>query len=357
MIQPLQLGSKTLSLPLIQGGMGVGVSLGNLAGHVMKEGAMGVISAAHPGYRNPTFWEDPLSANFAAIKEEVKKARTIAQGKGLCGVNIMVASQHYGDYVKAAVAANVDAIISGAGIPMDLPSYVEDDSILLAPIVSSGKVARLILKAWDRHYHRIPDFIVVEGAMAGGHLGFSKESLLDGSYPSNEAILAEVLMELQPYEAQYQKKVPVFVAGGIYDGADIAAIMAKGASGVQMATRFIATKECDAHDAFKQAIVDAREETIHLVSSPAGLPGRAVDSPLTKQIQQTRIAPSRCISCMKPCKPATTPYCISEALIQAVQGDLQHGLMFAGSNAARIQEITTVHELISTLMKELEDAQ
>lgn len=357
MIEQLQLGTRTLNLPLIQGGMGVGISLGNLAGHVMKEGAMGVISAAHPGYRKDTFWQDACTANIEALHEEVTKAKQIAQGKGLCGVNIMVASHHYEDYVKAAVAAKADAIISGAGIPLDLPKYVDNHDILLAPIVSSAKVARLILKAWDRHAQRIPDFIVIEGALAGGHLGFRKETLLSETYESNETILAGVLAELKPYEERYGHRVPVFVAGGIYDGADIAHIMAKGASGVQMATRFIATEECDASEAYKKAFLHAGKEDIHLVSSPAGLPGRAIDTAFTKKIQEKRIPPHHCIGCMKPCKPDQTPYCISEALIQAVTGNLEEGLVFAGTNAYRIQEITTVSELIATLMQELEDAQ
>lgn len=355
MIQRLQLGTKYLDIPLIQGGMGVGVSLSGLAGAVMKQGGMGVISAAHPGYRKETFWEDPLTCNIEAIHEEVKKAKEIANGKGLCGVNIMVAAHHYEDYVKAAIDAGADAIISGAGIPLDLPQYAKDADILLAPIVSSAKLARLIVKAWDRHAQRLPDFIVIEGSKAGGHLGFSYENLTANRCESNEDILIGVQKELEPYEAKYGKKIPLFVAGGIYDGKDIARMLQLGASGVQMATRFIATKECDAHPRYKEAFVQAKKEQIHLVKSPAGLPGRAIDTPFTNRIAQQRIIPSKCIGCMKPCKPATTPYCISEALIHAVQGDLTHGLVFAGENADRICEITTVPELIDELMRELKE--
>ena len=260
MSKRIPIGSKYLEKPIIQGGMGVGVSLGNLAGAVMKEGGMGVISAAHPGYRKENFWKDPLACNIEAVYEEAAKARAISGGRGLLGVNVMVASHHYEDYVKAAIGAGVDVIISGAGMPMNLPSVEGSDQVALAPIVSSGRAARLILKSWDRHYHRCPDFIVVEGSLAGGHLGFKKEELLSGKVKELSELVCEVLQEIQAYEELYQTSIPVFAAGGVYTREDIAALLNIGASGVQMATRFIATTECDADLAFKQKIVNARKE-------------------------------------------------------------------------------------------------
>lgn len=200
MSKRIPIGSKYLEKPIIQGGMGVGVSLGNLAGAVMKEGGMGVISAAHPGYRKENFWKDPLACNMEAVYEEAAKARAISGGRGLLGVNVMVASHHYEDYVKAAIGAGVDVIISGAGMPMNLPSVEGSDQVALAPIVSSGRAARLILKSWDRHYHRCPDFIVVEGSLAGGHLGFKKEELLSGKVKELSELVCEVLQEIQAYE-------------------------------------------------------------------------------------------------------------------------------------------------------------
>lgn len=354
MIPSISFRNKELSLPLIQGGMGVGVSLSSLAGHVMKEGAMGVISAAHTGYRMKNFWKDSVACNVQAIQEEIAKAKDIAQGKGLCGVNVMVASKNFEDYVRASVKGGADAIISGAGIPMKLPEYVEDESVLLAPIVSSGKVAKLILKGWDRHYHRCADFIVVEGSEAGGHLGFRVEELMEHRTPSLADILQEVLQEIKPFEEAYGRSIPVFVAGGIYTSNDIKQYLALGASGVQMATRFIATHECDANQSFKEIFVKAKKEDITFVKSPAGLPGRAIRTPYMEETQQHRFAPKRCIGCMKPCIPQTTPYCISEALIHAVQGDVENGLVFAGAKAYQIQEIVHVHDLIQELMKELE---
>lgn len=349
----MKLGNKTLEVPIIQGGMGVGISLSGLAGAVMKEGAMGVISAAHPGYRKPNFWEESKKCNCDAICEEVEKAKEIAGGKGICAVNVMVASKDYEAYIQACIDAKADAIISGAGLPLQLPDLVQDADILIAPIVSSKRAAQLILKAWDRHAKRIPDFIVIEGSEAGGHLGFKKEDLLDGTCESLDEILPQVLACVKPYEEQYQKKIPVFVAGGIYNGLDIMHFMEMGASGVQMATRFIATYECDASDAFKQAIIKADKKDMQIVKSPTGLPGRAVLTPFMQKTAIQRIPAAKCIACMHPCTPSTTPYCISEALIHSAQGDVENGLVFAGSNAYRINKMMHVHDLIKELTNEM----
>lgn len=345
----IPIGSHHLEKPIIQGGMGVGVSLGNLAGAVMKEGGMGVISAAHPGYRKEGFWKDPLACNIEALKEEAAKARAHSEGRGLLGVNVMVASHHYEEYVKAAIDAGVDAILSGAGMPMNLPAVEGSEQVALAPIVSSGRAARLILKSWDRHYHRCPDFIVVEGSLAGGHLGFKKEELQAGNVKELSELVGEVLQETKAYEELYQRSIPVFAAGGVYTREDIEALLQIGASGVQMATRFIATTECDADVAFKQKIITAGKKDITLVSSPAGLPGRAVMTSFMRRAKEGRIAPTRCIGCMKPCVPASTPYCISDALVHSVAGDVENGLVFAGANAWRITEIVSVHDLMAEL--------
>lgn len=356
MISEVKIGNKSISIPLIQGGMGVGISLSGLAGNVMKEGGMGCISAAHPGYRHPNFWKDSTQVNIQALHEEVKKAKEIANGKGLCAINVMVASKNYDDYVKASVDAGADAIICGAGIPMKLPELVGDAPIFIAPIVSSAKLAKLILRAWDSHYNRIPDFIVIEGSLAGGHLGFRAEDIEDGSAQDLETILVETLPIIAPYEEKYKQKIPVFVAGGIYEGSDIAHFLKLGASGVQMGTRFIATHECDADIKFKEMFMKAEKADINLVKSPAGLPGRAINTSFMEQSKLGRIAPTRCIACMKPCIPATTPYCISDALIAAVKGDVQDGLVFSGSNGYRIKEIVSVHDLIASLMKDMEES-
>ena len=353
MLKSVDLGGKCLEIPIIQGGMGVGISLSRLAGNVAKNGGMGVISAAHPGYREADFYADPCGANRRAIVDEVKKAKEISGGRGLVAVNLMTAAKDYDEMAKAIVKSGADAIISGAGLPLNLPKLTKGADILLAPIVSSGKAARLIASAWDRRHGTAPDFIIIEGCEAGGHLGFKREDLLENSCEKLEDILPRVQKEIQPYREKYNKKIPVFVAGGIYDGKDIAKFIQLGADGVQMGTRFIATEECDADTAFKQAVVDAKKEDIAIVQSPAGFPGRAVMNDFMKKVKERgNISISKCLDCLTPCTPQDTPYCISQALIQAAKGNIGSGLVFVGSNAWRVNEITTVEKLMNTLVSQ-----
>lgn len=357
MLKSVILKDKELKIPIIQGGMGVGVSLSNLAGNVMKEDCMGVISAAHPGFRKANFRSDSLQANCEAIQEEVDKARVISKGKGLLGINIMVASKDYAHYVKAAIKANVDAIISGAGLPLELPSLCVGSNVLLAPIVSSGKAMKLIAKMWDRRHNATPDFVVVEGSEAGGHLGFKKDDLINGTCESLEKILKDVQEELIPFREKYGKTIPVFVAGGVYDGKDIAKYIQLGADGVQMGTRFIATQECDVDIKFKEAVINSTKENIEIVQSPTGFPGRGVMNDfMRKNKERGNVSINKCLNCMIPCTPLDTPYCISEALIQSAQGNLDHGLIFVGSNAWRIEKMTTVKNLIQELISEANQA-
>ncbi|MFV0379806.1 MAG: NAD(P)H-dependent flavin oxidoreductase [Anaerorhabdus sp.] len=347
----LKIKDKMLPFPIIQGGMGVGVSLSSLAGNVMKQGCMGVISAAHPGYRASNFRQDSITANVQAILEESKKAREISGGKGLLAINIMAASKDYITYVKAAVRAKIDAIISGAGLPLDLPSYVEDNSILLAPIVSSGKAAKLICRAWDKRHNKIPDFIVIESSEAGGHLGFKKDDLLEGKCELLDVIFHDVKKEILPFEEKYQKQIPIILAGGIFDGKDIANALKLGASGVQMGTRFIATNECDVAQEFKDMVINCKKEDIAIVNSPTGFPGRAIMNKFMKVRQNSEnISVKSCLNCLTPCNPSFTPYCISEALIQAAKGNVDHGLVFVGSNAYRVNKMVSVKELIEELI-------
>ena len=347
MLRPVKIKDKILEVPIIQGGMGIGVSLSRLAAAVCEEGGMGVISAAMPGFKEPDFEVNPLKANLRALKNEIKKAKEVQ--KGLLGVNIMVASRNYEAYVKASIEAGADAIISGAGLPLELPKYA-DQKILLAPIVSSAKACRLLCRVWDKHHQTTPDFIVIEGQKAGGHLGFKKKELEEGTFQSLEEILKEVLEELIPFEEKYKKKIPVFVAGGIFTNEDIEYYIKQKASGVQMATRFIATTECDAHEHFKQMIIKATKEDIVYVKSPAGFPGRAIRNTFVKKIENDpNQKVSHCLGCMIPCDPRCTPYCITRALIKAVTGDMENGLFFCGTSAEKIHEITDVHTLIEDL--------
>lgn len=347
-MKSVKIKNKVLEIPIIQGGMGVGVSLANLAKSVMESHGMGVISGAHPGYRDPEFTKNSNEANYRSLISEIKKVREYTSN-GLLGVNLMVALEDYDKMVEAAIVGGADVIISGAGIPLHLPSLTKGSDVALAPIVSSGKVAKMICKKWDRSYECIPDLIIIEGPMAGGHLGFKVEEINQNI--KLEDILSDVLTEVKPFEEKYGRTIPIFVAGGIYDENDIAKMIKLGASGVQIGTRFIATDEADCHINFKQAIVDATKEDIVLVKSPVGLPGRALRTPLIKKLEDTTIPVARCFNCLVPCNPATTSYCISDALIASAKGDLENGLFFCGSLAYRIDEIVPVKTLMDDLIK------
>ncbi len=344
------IGDMKLEVPIIQGGMGVGISLGNLAGHVAKNGGMGVISTAHPGYRAEDFEKNPTEVNKRELAKEIQKAKEIAKGKGMVAINAMVAITDYAQMVEVAIKNKIDAIISGAGLPMNLPGFVKGTKVKIAPIVSSGKAARLICKTWDRRYHVAPDFVVIEGSEAGGHLGFHKEDVLNKTTAKLADIFKEVKETLQPFVEKYQKEIPIFVAGGVYDADDIKQFMDLGADGVQMATRFICSEECDADIKYKEAFINAKKEDIEIVKSPVGMPGRAIMTKLTERLKNDeRIPVKRCYNCLVPCDVKTTPYCISSALINAAKGNLDEGLVFSGSNGYRNDKIVTVKELMDEL--------
>lgn len=346
-----RLGQKELERPLIQGGMGIGVSLGNLAGHVAAEGGMGVISTVNAGYARPGFERDPLSANLAALREEIAKAREIAKGQGLVAVNVMVATNHYAETVNAAIEAGADAIISGAGLPSALPAIAGDRPVALAPIVSGGKAACTICRLWQRRSARLPDFMVLEGSEAGGHLGFTREELETGAARPLDQLLGEVREALDPFEKEAGRSIPVFVAGGVYTAADITRYLSLGAAGVQMATRFIATHECDAAPGYKQAFLRAAKGDVRLVKSPVGMPGRALNSPLLQRLDSgLAYPPRRCNDCLRVCPHKDTPYCISRALTEAVKGNWEEGLFFCGSNVWKMNRLLSVRELMEELL-------
>ncbi|MDY2959204.1 MAG: nitronate monooxygenase family protein [Hornefia sp.] len=330
-----------MSVPIIQGGMGVGISMGNLAGAVAAEGGMGVISTANIGFREKDFWTNTHEANCRALEKEISKAREIAEGKGMIAINAMVATKNFAEMVRLAVKSGIDAVVSGAGLPLNLPDLVGEKT-LIAPIVSSKRAASLLIKTWKNKHGRIPSFIVVEGSKAGGHLGFKKEELLEGKEEELEDIISRVV--------SVSEGIPVFGAGGVFNSEDIGGIKDRGAVGAQIATRFIATKECDATQGYKDRILSAKEEDVKIIASPVGMPGRALNSPLIQKMERTsQIPPKRCIDCIVTCNPGTTPYCINAALISGFYGDWEKGLFFAGSNVGRINEMTTVKDLIKEL--------
>ncbi len=355
--QPLKIGNLTAPIPMIQGGMGVGISLGGLAGAVAREGAIGIISSAQIGFREPDFEQNPKECNLRAMEKEYQKARTIA-GNGIVGFNIMVALRHYEEYVKKAAETGADLIISGAGLPMDLPAYVEDCDTKIAPIVSSAKSAKVILKYWDKKHHRTADLIVIEGPKAGGHLGFSKEALENyakeeecrGSNAAYDSEILAVCEIVKEYAGQYGREIPVVVAGGISSAEEMKRVMALGVQGVQVASRFVTTEECDADVSYKMSYVNASREDICIVKSPVGMPGRAIRNPFMERVMRgERIPPKKCLGCLHKCNPAEIPYCITEALIHAAKGELDEALLFCGADVYLTDHMETVKEVIASL--------
>lgn len=349
----MKLGNRELALPLIQGGMGVGVSMGGLAGAVAAEGAMGTLSTADAGWNEPDFAAHPQQANLRALRREVQRAKRLAAGAGLVAVNAMVATRQYADSVRTALEAGADAIVSGAGLPLELPALAEGFEALLAPIVSGPRAVQLICRTWVKRYDRVPDFVVLEGCQAGGHLGFEEADLLSGRCTPLSRLIPEVLAALRPFEEKFGRAIPLFCAGGVATGAEMARCTRLGAAGAQLATRFIATEECDAGQGYKDVLLAARPEDLRIIHSPVGMPGRAVNSPLVQRLAAgMRQPPAHCSGCIKSCRPAETPFCITHALIEAVKGNWEEGLFFSGSRVDLVDRMRTVPDLIDELMKE-----
>ncbi|MCI8550300.1 MAG: nitronate monooxygenase [Lachnospiraceae bacterium] len=348
--EPLIIGELRAERPLIQGGMGVGISLSGLAGAVAKEGGIGMISTAQIGFREPGFEQSPIETNLRCIGEELAKAREIAP-KGIIGCNIMVATKRYEDYVRAAARAGADLIALGAGLPAKLPELTKGFRTKLAPIVSSLKAAAVICKLWDRHYQTAPDLMIVEGPEAGGHLGFDEETLANlGSLNYGEEI-RRIKGHMRQYEERYGKRIPVVAAGGIYDRADVDYYMGElGVDGVQVATRFVTTEECDAPMAFKQAYLDAKKEDIVITKSPVGMPGRAIKNRFLREVGERKRPAGKCLQCLEKCNPKEIPYCITEALLNTARGKVQDALLFCGAKAYLANRIETVHEVMAQLV-------
>lgn len=351
----LSIGDLTAKLPIIQGGMGVGVSLSGLASAVASEGGIGVISAAAIGMLEPDFTTNYLQANIRALKKEIRKARELT--KGILGINIMVALSNFSDMAKTAIEEGIDVIFSGAGLPLNLPSFLKDSKVTkLVPIVSSARAAGLIAKRWFEKYKYVPDAFVVEGPMAGGHLGFKSGQIADQNYKL-EKLVSEVINEAKNIEDKAGKAIPVIAAGGIYTGEDIYKFIQLGASGIQMATRFVTTVECDASLEFKKAYIDCRKEDIGIIKSPVGMPGRAIINEFINDVNAGNKKPYKCpYHCILTCDYKSSPYCIALALINAKKGNMRNGFAFAGENAYRAKNIVTVKELISTLIEEYDVA-
>jgi nitronate monooxygenase len=347
----LRIGNLVLEVPIIQGGMGVGISLSGLASAVANEGGAGIISSAGLGLLYKDFSSDFLEASIHGLKEEIRKARE--KTKGVIGVNVMVAMTNFTDMIKTAISEKVDIITAGAGLPLDMPSFLKSDSITkLIPIVSSARAAKIICEKWKTNYDYLPDAVIVEGPKAGGHLGFKVEQIEDTDY-SLEKLVPEIVTELKTFEDKYNTKIPLIAAGGIYTGKDIKNILELGASGVQMGTRFVTTEECDASPSFKQAYLDAKSTDIEIIKSPVGMPGRAILSNFITKVREGKKQPKKCpFKCIKTCDISKSPYCIIVALINALKGNFESGYAFAGTNAFRATKISSVKELFNAILME-----
>ncbi|HOE57555.1 MAG TPA: nitronate monooxygenase [Bacillota bacterium] len=354
-LKELKIGNLTARLPIIQGGMGVGISLSGLAAAVANEGGIGVIAAAGIGMLDYDFSINFLEANLNRLKSEIRKARK--KTKGIIGVNIMVALNNYAEFVKTAIEEGIDIIFSGAGLPLNLPQYLEEKyQTKLIPIVSSARAASIICRKWLDKYNYLPDAMVVEGPKAGGHLGFKEDQIFDEEY-SLEKIVPQVVKEVKPFEDKSGRTIPIIAAGGIYTGEDIYDIMELGASGVQMGTRFVTTEECDASIDFKNAYINSKKEDITIIKSPVGMPGRAIRNTFTEDTLKGANKPCKCpYHCIITCNRNNSPYCIALALTNAQKGNLEHGFAFAGINAYKADKIVSVKELVEALQKEYDAA-
>lgn len=347
-MKSLVIGDLKIKYPIVQGGMGVGISLHRLAGAVSKAGGLGVISAAQPGFLSESFTKNVVEENMKALGREIKLAKEISNN-GPIGVNIMVALNNYEDYVNCCIENGADIIISGAGLPMDLPKFAQG-KIKIAPIVSSGRACKIILQRWAKKFDATADMIVIEGPLAGGHLGFKPEEAEQNKDMTEE--INSVIEIAGEYGEKYNKYIPVIFGGGVYDRADIDNYLNMGLDGVQMATRFVATEECDAHINFKMAYVNAKKEDIIIVKSPVGMPGRAINNPYMQRTKEQPDTIERCYGCLAKCNPKEIPYCISKALFNAAKGDVDNALVFCGSNAYKVNKITTVDEIFKELVSE-----
>lgn len=347
----LRIGDLVAPTPIVQGGMGVGISLSSLASAVANNGGIGVIAANGIGLLEPDYYEDGQAANLRAFRREIRKARELSNG--VIGVNIMVAVNDFHQLLDVAIEEKVDIVFMGAGLPIkNMPvEALRKANVKVAPIVSSARAVEMIFRMWMKLYNDTPDAVVFEGPKAGGHLGFSEEQLEDPAYQL-EAIVPQIVRALKPFEESKGYTIPLIAGGGVYSGRDIHTVLSLGASAAQMATRFVATDECDADQRFKEAYVSCTKEQIGLIKSPVGMPGRAIRNQFILDSEAGKRPAFRCAwKCLSSCKAEDAHYCISIALNNARKGLLSSGFVFVGTNAYRIKKIVPVKTLIAELEK------
>ncbi len=352
----LTIGKHTSKYPIIQGGMGIRISASKLASAVGNAGGIGVVSTVALGLDSPYYKKDGATskdyfrANILALRDELRMTRERSP-HGIFGVNCMVAITDYEDMVRTSAEYGAQIIFSGAGLPVNLPEIVKEyPDVAIVPIISSVKAASIIIKKWERLHKRMPDAYVVETPnYAGGHLGARPDEISDPVF-SLEKVVPEVLEYLQK---EAQLNIPVIGAGGIFYHKDVLRIMALGAHGVQLGSRFVGTFECDADDRFKEMFMKAKEEDIVIVKSPVGMPGRAIRSEFTERFEKGLEVDDKCFAkCLKhcACRDKRETYCIASVLDKAQRGNLEEGLFFAGTNAWKIKKIVSVKELMDELI-------
>ncbi len=343
----LRIADLIINPPIIQGGMGVRVSRSGLAAAVANEGGIGVIAGVGLGKFENLPGSEFEAVNNEALRVEIRKAKKMS--KGIIGVNIMVALSNYEPLVRTAVDEDIDLIISGAGLPLELPKLVEKKNIKLIPIVSSVRALKIICDKWKRNFNRLPDAVIVEGSKAGGHIGYDFQDVVEGKAPT----LDDLIVEIVGFAKTFDPVIPVIAAGGIFTGEDVAHFLKLGASGVQMGTRFVCTDECDVHENFKKAYLNAKKEDLIIIKSPVGMPGRVIKNKFVDDILSGKTKPAACsYRCLKTCNPKTAPYCIAKALANSAEGNVDEGFVFAGSNAYRCTEIVPVKKLIDEIVSE-----
>lgn len=350
-LKPLIIGDIEVKVPIVQGGMGVRVSLASLASAVANYGGAGTISSVGLGYGTEENKTNYVKASNDGLEREIDEAKTLTEG--VIGVNIMVALNNFEELARTSARRKADYIAAGAGLPLKLPEYVEGSSIKLIPIVSSARAADIIMRTWKKRYNRLPDAIIVEGPLAGGHLGFKFEEVESKRENILEDLFVDVLKRVNQYEKDFNVHIPVIAAGGVFDGKDAAKFFRLGARGVQLGSRFVVTHECSVANEFKELYLKARKEDIVIIKSPVGMPGRVIRTKFIDRVTSGERIRIKCpYRCLKTCVPKTTPYCIAQALYAASEGDLDNAVVFAGSNVDRITKIVSVKELMDEIVED-----
>ena len=354
-LKPLKIGDLVIKVPIIQGGMGVRVSTSSLASAVADCGAAGTIASVGLAPDNEENRADVPKSCREYLQKDIRRARKLSSG--VIGVNIMVALSNYDDIARATANEKVDFIISGAGLPLRLPEYTEGSGVKLIPLISSARGVDVVAKTWKRRYNVLPDAVIVEGPLSGGHIGgHSIKELEAGKLRKLEDNIKEVIETVREYEKIKKEKIPVIAAGGIFNGKDLAKFIALGASGVQMGTRFVATEECSVAQAYKELYVRSDASSIVFIQSPVGMPAKVLRTKFVEDVLRGERKPISCAyRCLRTCDPSEAPFCIAKALINAVEGDMDNALVFAGTRVSEIKKIVPVRELIQEIVKEAEE--